>query len=382
MRPIFPFLLALLLAVTACSDRTPAERREAHLAKQKGDIVIAVAWPLTSAKKTLLEGVEMAAEEINAQGGVRGRKIQLLKIDDEASTSRGRLVAQQLADNPEVLAVIGHLNSHISIPASDIYEESGILMMTPGSSNQKLTERSLKLVFRNLPGNKAQGRQIANYFEQKGYKRVIIYYIKNEYGSDLSNAFEQRANELGIAIADRRSYEKVGENYSVVLEDWKSLYDFDAIFFAGSLPEGAKIIATARHIGITKPIVGGAGLDSLDLIRQGGKDVEGTIVFSLFHPENPNPEVANFSRQYAKRYKRLPESTAAQGYDALHILAAALQKAPKATPQSLAQTLRGQPEWRGATGIHRFDASGDVASKPLQITVVQEGQFRFVKSAE
>lgn len=374
------YVLAALatLLLGACDSKTVAQQRATHLEEGKGELVIGVAWPLKSSKATLVQGIELAAEEINGAGGVLGgRKVKLVLKDDASSLSTGRLVAQELADNAEVAAVIGHLNTYITAPASQIYERAGLLMVTPGASGQKLTEQASTLVFRTLPGNRDQGRQIGDYAARQGYKRVAIYYVKNDYGVDLANYFEHRAHELGIAIADRRSYNMAGDNHAALLKEWASFMKTDAVFLAGSLPESAQIVREARAAGLTIPIFGGAGLDSPELIKRGGASVEGIVVFSLFNAGDPRPEVAAFAQRYQKRYGVLPDSTAAQGYDTMKLIAHAMTKANSAVPAKVAEALRGTRGWQGVTGLSTFSEKGDTVGKALAKVVVQDGKFVF-----
>ncbi len=369
-------LFASTLALSGCEKPPLAQQRSQYLAQSNGDVVIGVAWPLKSSKASMLDGVHLALDEINQKGGVvGGRKLKLLVRDDEASLTKGRLMAQEIANNPEVAAVIGHLNSYIAEPASQIYEHAGIVMITPGASGQRITENGRNFVFRSLPGNREQGKQIAEYALAQGYKNIAMYYIKNDYGIDLANFFEQKANEVGLTIVDRRSYTMGGDNYVNVLGDWASFLKFDAICLIGSLPESAQIIREAREAGITVPIFGGAGLDSMQLIKLGGKMVEGTTVFSLFNVDDPREGVVQFRQNYLKKFNKLPDSSAAQGYDALHILAQAMNKANTVEPSKVATALRSTRNWQGVTGMHSFDAKGDMAGKRLFQVQVKDGKF-------
>lgn len=369
-------LLAAVLALSACEQEPLAQQRARRLADSTGDIVIAVAWPLQSSKATLVNGIALAVDEINRQGGILGgRKIKVLLKDDAASLSTGRLVAQEIADNPEVAAVIGHLNSYIAAPASQIYERAGLVMVTPGASGQKITEQGGQYVFRSLPGNRDQGRQIGDYAAAQGYKSVAIYYIKNDYGIDLANYFEQRARELGIVVTDRRSYDMGGDDHAVVLGNWASFLKMDAIFLVGSLPESSQILREIRGAGLTLPVFGGAGLDSPELIKRGGASVEGTVVFSLFNLDDPRPEVRAFGETFKAKFGVWPDGTAAQGYDALKLVAHAMQTAHSAVPAKVAAALRATKDWHGVTGSHTYSEKGDLVAKQLAKVVVQDGKF-------
>jgi branched-chain amino acid transport system substrate-binding protein len=375
MKALFSLLVAVAV-LTGCEPQPLSQQRAERQAEARGDVVIAVAWPLKSSKATLAKGVELAVDEINANGGVLGgRKVRIVLKDDAASLSTGRQVAQEIANDTEVAAVIGHLNSYVTAPASRIYDDAGLVMVTPGASGQKITDNGGQFVFRSLPGNRDQGRQIGNYAAAQGYKHVAIYYIKNDYGIDLANHFEQRAHELGIAIADRRSYDMGGDDYSVTVNNWAAFLKMDAIFLVGSLPESPKILRDIRAAGIKVPVFGGAGLDSPDLIKNGGASVEGTVVFSLFNLDDPRPEVLAFGEKYRKKFGVLPDSTAAQGYDALNLLAQAMNKAQSTVPAKVATALRSTKDWRGVTGNHTFSEKGDLVAKNLAKLVVNDGKF-------
>lgn len=365
-----------VITLSACEQAPIAQQRAERQAQNSGDITVAVAWPLKQSKATLVKGVQLAADEINSAGGLLGgRRIRLLIKDDGASLNTGRQVAQELANDIDVAAVIGHLNTYITVPASQIYERAGVVMITPGASGQKLTEQGNRYIFRSLPGNRDQGRQIGDYAATQGYKRVAIYYIKNEYGIDLANCFEQRAHELGITVVDRRSYDMSGDEHTSLLNNWAAFLKIDAIFLVGSLPESGQILREIRAAGLSMPVFGGAGLDSPDLIKLGGSSVEGTVVFSLFNQNDPQAAVRGFDQRYLARYGQLPDATAAQGYDTLRLLAHAISEAHSTVPDQVANALRTTKRWQGVTGVHTFDEKGDLVAKQLAKVVVSGGRF-------
>ncbi|AMC34984.1 ABC transporter substrate-binding protein [Janthinobacterium sp. B9-8] len=369
------------LALAGCEQKNLTQQRAERLAETKNELLIAVAWPMNSSKTTLLDGINLAVEELNQSGGVLGRKVKILLKDDAASLTKGRLVAQEIADDINVAAVIGHLNSYIAAPAAQIYERAGLVMITPGASVQKITDQGGKYTFRSLPGNRDQGRQIADYAAEQRYKRIAIYYIKNDYGVDLANYFEQRAHELGMTIADRRSYNMGGGNHAAILADWGSFLATDAIFLIGSLPESAQILHDIRAAGMKVPVFGGAGLDSPELIKLGGKSTEGTVVFSLFNMDDPRPEVFEFGKRFKKKFGTFPDSTAAQGYDTLKLLAQAMKTANSTVPDQVATALRATRNWHGVTGVDSYSAKGDLVGKRLAKVVVRGGKFEYFKAA-
>jgi branched-chain amino acid transport system substrate-binding protein len=375
-------LFGCLLILTSCDRSTPAQQRARRLGTAEGEVVVAVAWPLKLGKASLAQGVDLAVDEINRSGGViGGRRLRILYKDDASSLSKGRLVAQEIADNLDVAAVIGHLNTYITAPASQIYERAGLVMITPGASGQKITERGTQLVFRSLPGNRDQGRQIGDYAQAQGYRSVAIYYIKNDYGIDLANYFEQRAHELGITVADRRSYNMGGDNHAALLAEWAAFLKTDAVFLCGSLPESAEILREAREAGLKVPVFGAAGLDSPDLIRLGGASVEGTVVFSLFNAGDPRPEVQAFRERFHEKFGIPPDSTAAQGYDAVRLLVHAMKQARSILPIKVAAALRSTRGYQGVTGTSTFSDSGEPMEKRMAKVVVKDGRFVYFENS-
>lgn len=356
-----------------------AVERDRRAAKADGDIIIGVAWPLGLEGIMLQEGIKMAVDEINAGGGVLNRRIEILWKDDEASISQGRVVAQQFADNPDVVAVIGHLHSYVSIPASRIYKFSGLLMLSPISTAPKLTRQGFERIFRNIPSDEDFGRQIVDFAARQGYRRVVIYYVNDAYGRGLATAIERRAEELEIDVVDRLSYDGIDDReFRVALATWEPL-EFDAIFLAGSLPAAARFIKEARGAGVTVPIIGGDGLDSPELWEVAGDAAEGTIVASVFHNDVPRPEVQNFNRDFRTKYGVLPDVFAAQGYDAMRLIAYAMEKAGTTAPGKVAEALHSVKDWPGVTGLHTFDAKGDVVGKPIIKMVVRDGRFEYLE---
>ena len=163
-------LAALAILVTCRTSGSPAAERVARAVRGEGDIVIGVAWPWAARREVRYgEGLDMAVAEINAAGGVGGRRIVLEREDDHESVDEGELVAQRLANDPNVVAVIGHLQSYVSVPASAIYDLSGILMIAPTATDPELTAHGYSRVFRATFTDAEVGRQMAEYAARQGY---------------------------------------------------------------------------------------------------------------------------------------------------------------------------------------------------------------------
>jgi branched-chain amino acid transport system substrate-binding protein len=372
--------------LTSCSDlQKPAEKRS-HRADNAGrddPILIGAAapWEILSGLGHYRKGLEMALEEIN-QKKVLGRRIELLWRDDQGSVSQGRAVAQQLAENPDVMAVIGHYQSSITIPVSLIYQHYGLLMVSATATATKVTSRDgMNLVFRNIPDDRQVASQLADFSLSQGYKRIIVVNEDNEFGSSLANAFENRAGHIGLNVVDRRSYDfTTGDShFKKMIQTWQDFYQFDAVFLAGVVPKAAEFIALARDMGVRVPIIGGDGLDSPQLWEIGGDRVDGVIVGTYFHPEQAGRKVSEFVTAFNKKYGVMPDAWAALSYDSLHLLAQAMRKAETCNPPLVAETLHTMEAFEGVTGQTRFDEQGNVVGRSIVTKVVRNRQFHYLE---
>ena len=342
--------------------------------------MIGVAWPWESRPVGLYaEGLDMAVEEVNASGGVLGRTLRLERGDDGESVDGGRLVAQRFADDPDVVAVIGHLNSHVSIPAADIYERGGLLMLTPASTAPALTRRGHRRVFRSVHDDEDVGRQMADLAAEQGWRRVYVVYVRTAYGEGLANAFESAAGAGRVDVVGRESYGADGSGLDALVADVRQTRDaqgFDAVFLAGIPPQAGSVIAALRRGGVGAPVFGGDALDTAELVEAAGGAAEGVYVASVFHPDDPEPGSRAFRTAFEARYGRTPDSWAARGYEAVRILTGAMEAAGSAAPDDVAAALRASGAG-GVAGPFGFDEKGDVVGKRLVVAVVRAGRFEY-----
>lgn len=383
--PLCIKLLLTVMALAACSDlRGPAEER-AHRAENAGpdDPIIIGApapWEILADLGYYREGIEMALEEIN-QDKVLEREMQILWKDDQGSLSQARSVAQELADNPDITAVLGHYQSFISVPVSLIYQHYGLLMMTATSTAPRLTSREgLSLVFRNIPNSNQKSAQMAVFCLDQGFERMLVLNEDNEFGRSLANSFENRAGEIGLNVVDRRSYDfTTGRTqFTRMIESWKNYYQFDAIFLAGVVPRAAEFIVMAREMGVDVPIVGGDGLDSPQLWEIGGDMVDGVIVGTYFHYQQPGEKAQKFVQAFREKYGFNPDAWAAQAYDTLHVLARGMQEAGTTRPAAVAEALRLMEPYESVLGYTEFDRRGDVADRSITTKIVRDRYFKYL----
>lgn len=367
----------LMIFLTACSNSGDLRvERERTLGRQTGDILVGVAWPFADRNEGFREGLELALEEIN-QMGVLGNRMKLVAKDDQSSVTEGLTIAQSFANNPDLTAVIGHRSSVVTVPASKVYDHAGLLMLAPSATAPGLTAAGMDRVFRLIPDDTLIGSTMAKYAQSKSYANMAIFYTNDEYGRGLANSFEDGAKAAGIQIADRLSDYRDLDGLRRIADKWK-LLGVDAIFLAEVMPAGAAFLADLRRVGMQVPVIGGDGLDTAALAETAEGAADNTVVASIFNPTATNDAVQHFVRAYKSKYREEPRKWAAQGYDALKLLAYALEKAGSRQPSKVSNVLSQTEAWQGVSGLRSFDANGDVRDMPIILKRLEGASFQYL----
>lgn len=377
------FLIALTALTAGCSGSdNPAENRAEKALKSTDDILIGAAAPWAEKRNLLWEGISMAVDEINQGGGLlTGRNVRVIQGDDKGDLTTGKVVAQSFADNENIIAVLGHSSSYISIPVSIMYQYYGLVMVSPLSTNFNLTAQKHSKIFRNIPNDQIFGEKIAEFCRKKGFNNILIYHINDDYGRGLSNAFEISALSNGLTVLDRSSYDDLSSarDFRKDIKFWKDNYEFDAIFLAGVMPLAADVIVEARKMGVMVPIIGGDALDQPMLLKIAGDAAENVYAGSVFHPDVDYPAMKAFLEKFRKAYNRDPDIAATQGYEAMMVIADGIRNAGSTVPAEIAKALHTLKSFKGLTGEFSFDEKGDVVGKPLIMKVVRNVQFQLVE---
>jgi branched-chain amino acid transport system substrate-binding protein len=327
---------------------------------------------------------EMRADEINAAGGINGIPLELEFQDDKGDPKEAANAAQKLGSNPNVLAVLGHFNSSCSLAGKEVYNSMGVLQLSPGSTNVTVCEGG-DWTFRNVYRDDFQGQFIADFIKYVlGYGRVAVFFDNDDYGRGLRDSFAERAEEIGLEIVREEAYVRDTQEYTPQLTQIIAKKP-DIIFISGLYANAAMILTQARNLGIETPFIGGDGLLSVDLVTNAGKASEGVIVTCPFLPTVGEEKTRNFVASFKQRYGTEPDAWAALTYDALGIVAEAVEKAGpdrKAIRDYVAAMDSPEKGYDGVAGLTYFNADGDCI-KPLVVAVVKDGEFvPFEKQAE
>src|SRR5438034_4759473 len=324
-------------------------------------VKLGVAGPITGGSAAfgaqLKNGVEQAVEDINAQGGILGQKIQVFLGDDRADPKEGVSVANKFVGDG-VKFVVGHFNSGVTIPASEIYQENGILEITPAATNPRVTERNMWNIFRTCGRDDQQGAVAGDYIAAnfKG-KKVALVHDKTTYGQGLADETKKTMNAKGIQEV---LYEGVNANekdYSALVSKIKSA-GADLVYWGGLHTAGGLIVRQMRDQGVNAVLMGGDGITSDEFATIGGPGVEGTLMTYGPDPRKrveAKPVVEKFR---AKNFE--PESYTLYSYAAVQIVKAAAEEAKSLDPKKVAEVMHSGRKFSTVIGDISYDKKGDV----------------------
>ncbi len=369
----------VVLGVTACmSSKTISEKRAARAATAQGEVVIGIV-DSSNFPSMFSEGIEFAVNEINQRGGVLGRKLKTLVYDDEGDDTKGWKIAQELAENEDVIAVVGHLYSSVAISASIVYEKAGLLFLSPGAMDPSLTRYGGDFTFRNIPNGEEVGRQAADFGFRQNIKKVVVFYQREDTYKRLMENFNAQAERHGTEVVTTRSFFSTETDFKPLLTLLKKQFSFDGIFIIGGLPAAGILIKQIRDLGIKTYILGTTDLDTMTLWTVAGKAAEGTVVMTVFDPGQPNRLTHEFVGRFQALYGIEPDAWAAQGYDAIQVLVAAMEQSGSTVPIVLSSALRFLENWEGVTGSYSFTVDGDISGKPFFFKIARSGGFELLE---
>jgi branched-chain amino acid transport system substrate-binding protein len=323
-------------------------------------IKLGVGGPITGPNATfgaqLKNGAEQAVEDLNAAGGIKGQKIQLLVGDDVSDPKQGVSVANKFAGEG-VKLVVGHFNSGVSIPASEVYQEAGIVQITPASTNPRFTERNMWNTFRTCGRDDQQGAVAGAYLANnfKG-KNVAVVHDKTPYGKGLADETQKTMNGKGLKEVMYEGINTGEKDYSALVSKIKQA-NVDVVYFGGLHTEAGLIIRQMRDQGVKAPLMGGDGIVSAEFVSIAGPGAEGTLMtFSPDPRKNPNAqEVVKKFR--AKGYE--PEAYTLYSYAATQILAQAAE-AVGTDAKKMAEHIRAGKPFKTVIGEISYDKKGDI----------------------
>jgi len=349
MKKLVTFGLALGLGAAVAGDAL-------------ADVKIAVGGPMTGGSAAfgaqLKQGTEQAVADINAAGGILGQKLVLTNGDDRADPKEGVSVANKFAADG-VKYVIGHFNSGVTIPASEVYQENGILEITPAATNPKVTDRSMWNIFRVCGRDDQQGvvagALIAEKF--KG-KHIAIVHDKTTYGQGLAEETRKAINAKGLKEVFFEGVNKDDKDFTALVSKLKAANP-DLVYWGGLHDTGGLILRQMRDQGLKTPMMGGDGMADDEFAAIAGPGAEGTLMtFSPDPRTNPkNKEIVDLFRQ--KRGFE-PQAYTLYSYAAVQIIKQAAEQAKSVDPKKVAEVMHSGKVFNTVLGDVSFDKKGDI----------------------
>ncbi len=372
MKYFFTQAVALVLALTfaSCSK------------KQEIGIPVGQFASLTGAQATFGQstdkGVQLALEEINSAGGVLGQPIRLITKDNQSKPGETSTAVRELITRDKVVALIGEVASGRSLEAAPIAQRNGIPMISPASTNEKVTETG-DHIFRVCFIDPFQGTVCAKFARKLGAtKAAVLVDVSKDYSLGLAKSFKKEFEAEGGTITGQQSYSGGDKDFSAQLTAIKGANP-EVVFLPAYYTEAPLIIRQARQLGITVPFIGGDGWDSPELAQVGGAAVEGCYFSNHFSNQSNDPKVMAFVQSYRKKYGDDPDAMVALGYDALYLLVDAMKRAGTTDPAKVTAAIASTMDFPGITGKITLDEHRN-PTKPAVMLQIKNGKFSFMES--
>lgn len=378
-----PVVMALVAMASGCPNKSGEQKGGGDTKAASGsELVIGEYGSMTGSEATFGQsthnGVQLAVDELNAAGGIKGKKIKLVNYDDQGKTSEVGTAVTRLITSDGAIAVIGEVASSLSIAGGQIAQQHGVPMISPSSTNPKVTETG-DFIFRVCFIDSFQGWVMAKFATQPtaekglGVKKLAILIDQRQaYAQGLAKYFEEALTKLGGQVVAKESYQGGDQDFSAQLTRIKAANP-EALYVPGYYTDVANIAKQVRAIGITVPMLGGDGWESVtDIGGAALVDGGGSYYSNHYAPDEPRPEVKAFVDKYVKRYGKTPDSMAALGYDAMMLVKAAAERAATLDKKGLRDALAATTDFKGVTGTIAMDAQRN-AKKPAVVLKIVKG---------
>jgi len=318
----------------------------------------------------LKNGTDQAVEDINAAGGIMGQKITLSYGDDVSDPKQGVSIANKFAGEG-IKFVIGPFNSGVTMPSSEVYQENGILEITPSATNPKITERGLWNVFRTCGRDDQQGAVAAAYIvkNMKG-KKIAIVHDKTTYGQGLADETKKAMNKAGQKEVLYEGINLGEKDFSALVSKIKAA-NADLVYWGGLHTEGGLIVRQMRDQGVKAVLMGGDGITSDEFATVGGPGVEGTLMTFPPDPRKRAEAKAVVEKFRAKKFE--PEAYTLYSYAAVEIIKAAAEQAKSLDPKKVAEVMHSGKKFKTVIGELGYDKKGDI-TRPDYVMYVWKKQ--------
>ena len=349
---------------------------------QPGSVKIGAVLPLTGDSSAWGEqgkyGIELAVEEINAKGGINGKKLEVVYEDSQAIPKYAVTSIQKLINVDKVPAVAGDMVSATTLAMAPIAEKSKTVLIAISASAPAITNAG-EYIYRVWPSDLLEGSVLAEFAAKNKYRKVCILFIQTDYGTGLRDAFKKTLEQKGGKVLLTQGYKQDETDFKSALLKVKSKKP-DAVYIVGYYKDSGLILKQAKEIGLKTQFFGATAVESPKLIEIAGDAAEGLIypIITDFDPEHPTPVANQFIEHFKKKFGIAPDWASSHAHDAVVVIAEAMKKGG-ATGTGIKKAIDFQRRFEGVTGKIIFDENGDVIDKPVTIKTVRHGKFEAYK---
>jgi branched-chain amino acid transport system substrate-binding protein len=372
----------LALSVASCTKKDPA----GTTAPAEGDTIkVGEVGSMTGSEATFgtstHNGIVLAFEKLNAAGGVKGKKITLVSLDNQGKSDEAATAAEKLISQDKVAALLGEVASSRSLAMAPIAQKSKIPMITPSSTNPRVTETG-DYIFRVCFIDPFQGAVMSKFAAEtlKAKKVAILRDVKSDYSVGLSEVFTSEFKKAGGTIVVDTSYSSGDMDFKSQLTAIRAKSP-DAIYVPGYYTEVGLIARQARELGIKAPLMGGDGWDSPKLKEIAGGAIDGSYFSNHYSEEDTSEAVQKFISEYKAKFGEVPNGLAAMGYDAANVLADSMVRAKSLSSADLRDAIAATKGFPGVTGTITLNAKRDV-EKAAVVLKVADGRFKYVSTVK
>jgi branched-chain amino acid transport system substrate-binding protein len=350
-------------------------------AQDENVIRIASQSPLSGPQSVLgisiRNGVELAIEQLSGPLEDLGFTVEFVPFDDQATPEVGTSNAQQIVADPSILAVVGHLNSGVAIPSSEVYNDNSLTMVSPANTAVTITDRGYPTVNRIAGRDDTQGQAGAQFAASlEGVETVYVLHDTTAYGQGVAEFFRNEAEAQGLTVLNFEGTEEAS-NFESIIQPILAL-DPDLIYFGGIYSQTGLFISQARAAGFEGIFMGPDGFDSTEFAELAGDAAVGTFYTTVAAPASFYPNAAQYIEDYEATFGEPPQPFSAQAYDSATIVlqgiaAAAEEAGGLPTREQVAEAVRATTDFEGITGTYSFDENGDPEYATYVIIEVTSG---------
>jgi branched-chain amino acid transport system substrate-binding protein len=383
-RSVFGFGLALALGLSQGCKKPggdgPSGAGSGSTRAEKTEIVVGHFASMTGSTahfgQDTDKAIRLAVDEANAAGGVLKKKVRVVTLDDRGDSAEAANAVTRLIDVEKVSALLGEVQSSLSLSGGRVAQRRKVVMVSPSSTNPKVTEVG-DYVFRVCFIDPFQGKVMATYARNtlKLDKVAILKDVKSDYSIGLAEQFQKAFTASGGTIAALQSYSAGDTDFSAQLTAIKAS-KAQAIYVPGYYAEVGAIARTKERLGLKIPMMGGDGWDSPDLFKIGGSAIDGSYFSNHFAPDVATPKAVKFIADFKKKYGQEPTGLGALGYDAANVLFDAMTRAGATSGEPVRNALAATKDFDGVTGRITIDSRRD-AQKSAVVLKIEGGKAKY-----